>query len=557
MLVLKLLGRLYWGLPKNAPSPPEKHAPMKLSTFVPMLALVVASQLYGQTLTTVWNNGPSSNRVDLIFIGDGYTGGQIESTYASHVQDELDYLFSGAYRNPFPRYQSFFNAHRVNVVSNESGADQPPNNIFRDTALDASYWTGGVERCLYLDTGKANAAVSTALQGTGIDIDARLGLVNDAKYGGCGGQWAVYAAANSSAADIGVHELGHSLGQLADEYFYNNDTYTGPEPSSVNLTKTPTTGKWDRWVGYVDPDTPIGPINYYEGGGYNRFGLFRPSNNSEMRALFRPFDAVSREQFIKKFYDEVDPLDDWAANSSIIEDPEELWVDRIDPGVIALEWSLNGDLLASSDETLDVAALQLAPGSHLIEARAYDTLLDHSFTGDSLDWWRRTDTSPLEQYITWNIQITTDGDFNGDGQYDCEDVDALVAEIVGGANNDDFDLTGEGVVNQGDLAQWLQTAGANNLPSGNAYLRGDANLDGYVDGSDFVEWNENKFSSQAAWCAGDFNADGEVDGMDFVVWNMHKFMSSDSYLSLVPEPGAGGMLLLGLLVCLKLRRLSV
>ena len=46
---------------------------------------------------------------------------------------------------------------------------------------------------------KANSAVNTALSGTGIDIDMRIGMVNDAKYGGCGGQWAVLAGANNAA----------------------------------------------------------------------------------------------------------------------------------------------------------------------------------------------------------------------------------------------------------------------------------------------------------------------------------------------------------------------
>jgi hypothetical protein len=495
--------------------------------------------LQAQTVTTVMNNGPSDNRIDLIFIGDGYTSTQIETVYQDHVVAELDYLFSGAFRNPFPRYESFFNAHRVNVVSNESGADQPPNNIFRDTALDASYWWGGsVERCLYFDTGKANAAVNIALSGTGIDSDARLGVVNDSKYGGCGGSWAVYAGGNSSATDIGVHELGHSLGSLADEYFSNGAFYSGPEPNSVNLTTNPNLGKWDRWVGYNDPDTNVGPIGYYEGGGYNEFGLFRPSNNSEMRSLFRPFDAVSREQFITKFYEEVDPLDDWFDDSTTHVDPGSLWVDTVDPALINVEWFVDGVSQGLLGETLDVSSLALGGGNYLLEARAYDSILDHSFTGDSLDWYRKADTSPLEQTISWNVTITpsVSGDFNGDSVYTCEDVDALVVEIVGQTNAGSFDLTGDGAVDGDDLSAWLAEAGAANLASGNAYLLGDADLNGTVNGADFLIWNQNKFSSAPAWCHGDFNANGTVDGADFVIWNQFKFQTADGAVAAVPEP---------------------
>lgn len=65
---------------------------------------------------------------------------------------------------------------------------------------------------------------------------------------------------------------------------------------------------------------------------------------------------------------------------------------------------------------------------------------------------------------------------------------------------------------------------------------GDANLDGVVDGLDFILWNDNKFSAVAAWSHGDFSADGIVDGQDFVAWNQNKFTSSEQ-LSTVPEPG--------------------
>jgi hypothetical protein len=91
------------------------------------------------------------------------------------------------------------------------------------------------------------------------------------------------------------------------------------------------------------------------------------------------------------------------------------------------------------------------------------------------------------------------------------------------------------LVNTVDLTEWLAVAGNVNLPSGNPYRPGDANLDGVVDGSDFGIWNSNKFTSVAAWCSGDFSADGVVDGSDFGIWNSNKFTSSDA-LRPVPEP---------------------
>ncbi|MEM7312659.1 MAG: LamG-like jellyroll fold domain-containing protein, partial [Planctomycetota bacterium] len=119
------------------------------------------------------------------------------------------------------------------------------------------------------------------------------------------------------------------------------------------------------------------------------------------------------------------------------------------------------------------------------------------------------------------------GDFDDDGVYDCEDVNALVSVIATGINTASFDLTGDNLVNDADLTHWLAEAGAVNNTSGGAYRRGDANLDGVVDISDFNLWNANKFTPQAAWCSADFNADGVVDISDFNIWNANKFTSSD------------------------------
>ena len=128
-------------------------------------------------------------------------------------------------------------------------------------------------------------------------------------------------------------------------------------------------------------------------------------------------------------------------------------------------------------------------------------------------------------------------DLNGDMICDCADVDSLVTEIVAGTNNMDFDLTSDGVVDTDDLDAWREDAGETLTASGNPIQEGDANLDGSVDGQDFILWNDHKFTSTAEWCSGDFNADGAVDGQDFILWNDEKFTSADHLA--VPEPNAG------------------
>ena len=123
-------------------------------------------------------------------------------------------------------------------------------------------------------------------------------------------------------------------------------------------------------------------------------------------------------------------------------------------------------------------------------------------------------------------------DFDADYNCDGADIDALHSILVNGpADALAFDLTGDGIVTIADRDEWLILAGAENLTSGNAYLLADANLDGAVDGEDFLVWNDNKFTNNFHWTDGDFNADGFVNGQDFVIWNDHKFTSADRHSS--------------------------
>ena len=142
-------------------------------------------------------------------------------------------------------------------------------------------------------------------------------------------------------------------------------------------------------------------------------------------------------------------------------------------------------------------------------------------------------------------------DFNNDTSCDAADIDLLTAETASGGNDPMFDLTGDNLVNGADIAEWLVQAGADPgnaaATGGNPFLAGDANLDGVVDGQDFIVWNGAKFSSSDQYSMGDFNGDGVVDGQDFIVWNSNKFQASSGDIASVPEPSAIGMLLLGVL----------
>jgi hypothetical protein len=58
------------------------------------------------TLKHLQATGFSSNRIDVVFMGDGYTSAEIGTTYTAQVQGLLGYMFNGSLLSePFGRYK--------------------------------------------------------------------------------------------------------------------------------------------------------------------------------------------------------------------------------------------------------------------------------------------------------------------------------------------------------------------------------------------------------------------------------------------------------------------
>ena len=146
--------------------------------------------------------------------------------------------------------------------------------------------------------------------------------------------------------------------------------------------------------------------------------------------------------------------------------------------------------------------------------------------------------------------VNVDLDF--DSAFGCADIDALSQAIADGNPDPQFDLNGDGVVNPTDQQLWLELAGT--IRVGAPFLPGDANLDGFVDVSDFNVWNENRFGESTAWCTGDFNTDGVTDVSDFNIWNERKFTGSNA--ASVPEPASYVLIGFALLGLVSIRRIA-
>lgn len=321
-------------------------------------------------VTPVQVTGSVANRIDLVFVGDGYTRADL-GTFHQHVQSKWDEL---AAVEPFLTYRELFNVWAVDVVSRDSGVDNDPTlGILRDTALDSTFFCAGIERLLCGSRGRAYSYASQAPA-----VDHVVLLANSTKYGGAGytlGAMATASGGHALSGQIVVHELGHSIGQLADEYEYGGpETYTGPEPREVNVT-TYTADvlaadrlKWWKWLGEESPDG--GTVGTYESAYYSLYGIYRPTENSLMRVLNSEFNLPGREAMIKHFYLLAPPLGN-VGDARIRGDAT---VDLGLPDLVGagydISWYVDGAEVAAwaDQETVD---LDLT-GSHRLDARIVD-----------------------------------------------------------------------------------------------------------------------------------------------------------------------------------------
>ena len=205
---------------------------------------------------------------------DGTGRGYFDTTYVQHVDTLVDYLFTGSIlTEPFGRYEQFFDAWRVNVVSADPALDDPTAGVFRDTALDATDPFDGFTQRLLLSMSarRRDRHFRRRPGGQRHPPDMIFVTVNDTQYGGGGGLYAVYAGGNAARAR-GRGARGRAfLRRPGRRVWRRPEAHTGPEPAEPNITIDPTGAKWAAWLGYDQPG--FRPIGAYEGGYYQDLGI--------------------------------------------------------------------------------------------------------------------------------------------------------------------------------------------------------------------------------------------------------------------------------------------
>ena len=184
----------------------------------------------------VLKNGDPREKLDLLMLGDGYTAGEMEKWHRD-AQRMAALLLEVS---PFRERKSDFNVWAIDSPADESGVARPSDGMYRRSPLRCSYDAFGSERYVLTFDNKRVREIAAAAPYEFIEI-----VLNDSKYGG-GGIYNLYATAaadNAWSPYIFIHEFGHHIAGLADEYYTSAVAYEGsgarPEPWEPNVTADP------------------------------------------------------------------------------------------------------------------------------------------------------------------------------------------------------------------------------------------------------------------------------------------------------------------------------
>lgn len=234
--------------------------------------------------------GKPENCIDIVLIPEGYSKDD-EKLMMKDLKRFASYITSC---HPYKDRLKDVNIRGLKCFSEESGITDPNSYKYVKTLLNCSYNVLDIDRYLMcLNVWKMNAVADD------VPYDVMIIVANSKKYGG-GGIYNFYATVNngSNVSDyVIVHEMGHLIGGLGDEYYTSEtsvqDYYPeGVEPVEPNLT---TLVNFDaKWKNMLEAGTPIptpatkaniDKLGVYEGGGYVAEGVYRPWMNCTMKEI--------------------------------------------------------------------------------------------------------------------------------------------------------------------------------------------------------------------------------------------------------------------------------
>ncbi len=179
-------------------------------------------------------SGSPAGKVDFVFVAEGYTAAE-KDKFKSDLDRFMGWLFE---IEPYKSRRNDFNIRGVFRPSTESAMDEPRQERYRKTALNASFNAFDTDRYMLIEEGHRLREMADQ-----VPCDAIIVMVNSKRYGGGGiyNDYCVTTVDNERSRNVFVHELGHSFAGLGDEYYtsevaYNEFYAKGVEPLEPNIT---------------------------------------------------------------------------------------------------------------------------------------------------------------------------------------------------------------------------------------------------------------------------------------------------------------------------------
>jgi hypothetical protein len=261
--------------------------PLQPRPLQPMLGAAAPPQ---PTIRQIWG-ATNPNALTLAFFAEGFTGPELPLFH--QVVDRCVTAFQAT--PPFNRHLASLRVAEVATVSRASGIH---GHKPRDTVFKGRFQKGSLDRVILIDQSIASHMLDACFRRSAVC----LVVANSSKYGGSGGAATVFSCEPNWAAEIAIHELGHTLFGLADEYDAGGQAAT-MAPVEPNVSGSAVRDRL-KWADLVAPATPLPthrrgaavpanrPIGAYEGAKYQPSSLFRAEFECKMRTPGQPFCAV-------------------------------------------------------------------------------------------------------------------------------------------------------------------------------------------------------------------------------------------------------------------------
>lgn len=343
----------------------------KIITFFLLIFIRVAvSKAQVFPIDTILYHGNISNRVNFVILADGYTSSDL-----SHFKTDVTGIMNSFFAtSPYKEYKNYINVFAIRVASQQSGAKHP--KTASDCSQDASnpvttannyfgstFDYGGIHRLLTVTN---NSAISNVLSANFPQYDQVLVLVNSPYYGGAGGTYATFSL-HSSAAEIGIHEAGHSFAKLADEYWAGAQ-YAAEMPNMTKETD-PLKVKWSPWMNY----NGVGIYSHSGDASWKK-----PHQHCKMEALGQAFCPVCIETHVEKIHSLVHPIDAYkpsSLNVNLATTPVSFSLQLVKPisNTLRTTWKLDNTAYASLNDSVLLDPSPLSPGTHTLTVTVLDT----------------------------------------------------------------------------------------------------------------------------------------------------------------------------------------